>query len=293
MNIQQLMEGCKTIIADGSMGTYLEKKGYKGKTPELANLESPELIQEIHTEYIQAGAQIIVTNTFGANRLGLAKKGMASRLSEINSQAVKIAADSKKNFPDILIAGDIGPTGELIEPYGDLTPQQARDVFAEQAEILRQEGVDFIILETFQDLNEMKIAYSAVREIRGIFILPSFAFTAGRESRTLMGQSAEEIAGWAENESLQAIGINCGLKSAEMKTLAEKILNITDIKLWVKPNAGLPEIHEGKTVFPETPEEFSANCAYIAKKGAKFIGGCCGTTPEYISALVEKIDGNH
>jgi len=153
------MRNKKVVLLDGAMGTYLEKKGYKGITPEYGCIEVPELIEEIHTEYVKNGAEIILTNTFGANKLRLSKKKLEDKLEEINSKATEIAKRVKEKFKHVKIAGDIGPTGELIYPYGNLEKEKAGEVFIEQGKILEKNGVDFLLLETFQDLEELKIAY--------------------------------------------------------------------------------------------------------------------------------------
>ena len=290
MEIKELLDSKRVVITDGSMGTYLQQKGCNAETPEMANLQHRELVRDIHSEYIRAGAQIIVTNTFGANRLRLTRKNLQSSLHDINSSAAKIASEASKTSSGTMVAGDIGPTGEILEPYGDMQRDSAFETFSEQADILDKGGVDFLLLETFQDLEELKIAYRAATEKTGKTALPSFSFSSGREFRTMMGNSIEEIIAWAESENLEILGINCGLKSGETIPLVEKFLSLTGISIWIKPNAGMPHVKEGVTSYPETPEEFSRNCSEMALKGVRFIGGCCGTTPGYISALAKRID---
>ncbi len=292
MNIMDFVENGKVVVTDGAMGTYLEHLSYKGQTPELAVIESPYLVKKIHTEYIEAGAQVILTDTFGGNRLRLSKKKIGEMIKEINSKAAEIASDVRKNYHDILVAGDIGPTGEILEPYGDLTKNDAEKVFVEQAEILQEGGVDFILLETFQDLEELKSAFYSIREKLNLFVLPCISLNPGVEFRTLMGQKIEDIVGFAEKEKTGVLGINCGIKSREMVKVVQNVRKITDVPLWIKPNAGVPELSGGKVIYPETKEEFTDNCIEMVNLGISFIGGCCGSTPEYIALLKAKLNEN-
>lgn len=289
MKFENIIKEKRIIVTDGSMGTYLEISGYKGKTPELAVIEKPDLIRKIHSEYIEAGAMIILTDTFGANRIRLEKKGLAESLVRINSGAVKIAREVRGNR-DVFIAGDIGPTGELLEPYGNLVPEEAGKIFLEQAEVLIKEGSDFILLETFQDLEELKIAFHTIKEKMDVFVLPSITLTSGDNPRTLMGQSLEDMLKFAEKEKIEVIGINCGVSSGEMVKIVKRFREISDMPLWIKPNAGQPVLVDGKVVYPEGIEEFVSNCMEMVKSGVKFIGGCCGTTPDYIRSLRDRLN---
>lgn len=292
MNVTDFINSKKVVLTDGSMGTYLEKLGYKGQTPELAVIKFPELVKRVHKEYVEAGAQVILTDTFGANRLRLSKKKIEEKTEDINAKAVQIASEVRSSYDGVLIAGDIGSTGEMLEPYGDLTKNEAGRVFSEQAGILQKSGADFILLETFQDLEELKTAFYSIKEQIDVFVLPSITLNAGVEYRTLMGQKIEDIVGFIEKESVGVMGVNCGIKSREMLKVVQNIRKITNVALWIKPNAGLPEVSEGKAVYPETVEEFTNNCVEMVKYGINFIGGCCGTTPEYIALLKKKLNEN-
>ncbi|MDD3726151.1 MAG: homocysteine S-methyltransferase family protein [Candidatus Ratteibacteria bacterium] len=291
MRLQKIIQKTGVVITDGSMGTYLEKLGYRGKTPELAVIEQPDLIKKIHTEYIESGAEVILTDTFGANRIQIAKKGLAEELFHINSNAVKVALNAKGE-KDVAIAGDIGPIGELLEPYGNLTHKEAGDTFLQQAEILTKSGVDFILLETFQDIEEMKVAFYSIKEKIDVFILPSITFTSGDSPKTLMGQGLEEIVKFAEREGIDVLGINCGVSSREMIKIVKQLRGLTDITLWAKPNAGQPHLLNGKVIYPEGIDEFANNCIEMVRGGVKFIGGCCGTNPDYIRALRDRLNEN-
>lgn len=287
MNIQYLLSDKSLVITDGSMGTYLEKLGYLGITPEYASIDAPDLVFSVHIEYIEAGASIILTNTFGANRKRLLRKNLVKHIESINIQSSEIAMRAREKYKGVLVAGDIGPSGEILEPYGTFTIKEAEVIFSEQASFLKKAGVDFILLETFQDLEEMKVAYNAITEKHTIFVLPSFTLTAGGENRTLMGQRIEDLLVWAEKIGI--LGINCGLNSSQMKQVVKSIRKLSDIPLWVKPNAGIPEVSQNNIIYPESKEKFVGNCMEMIGEKVKFIGGCCGTTPEYIKYLKEKI----
>ncbi|MCM8760175.1 MAG: homocysteine S-methyltransferase family protein [Candidatus Omnitrophica bacterium] len=289
MILKEIMENNKVVLTDGSMGTYLEVLGYRGKTPELAVVEKPEMVQQIHTEYIEAGAQVILTDTFGANEIRLARKEIGEKMVDINLKAVEIAINAKGR-KDVSVAGDIGPTGELLEPYGNLIRKKAGEIFLKQAEILIKGGVDFILLETFQDLEEVKIAFYSIKEKLSCFVLPSITLTSSDKPKTLMGQGLEEIVKFVEKEKVGTLGINCGISSAEMVKVVKKLKGMTEVPLWIKPNAGQPHLVKGRVIYPESAEEFVKSCLEMVRDGVKFIGGCCGTTPEYIKLLKAKID---
>ncbi|MGB9678329.1 MAG: homocysteine S-methyltransferase family protein [Candidatus Ratteibacteria bacterium] len=288
--MNKTFENKKFVLLDGAMGTYLEKIGFKGITPEIANIEKPEIVEKIHKEYCESGAEIILTNTFGANRQILKKKGLEDKLEEIIKTGSEIAFKVKEKFGNILIAGDIGPTGQLLHPYGNLKIDQAKNIYEEIGKIFEKTDVDFLILETFQDLEELKIAYDVLKENTKFFIVPCLTFSYGREYRTLMGQKVENYVKWAEDNKISVIGSNCGLSSDQMIGLVKIIRNLTGINLWIKPNAGKPKFKEGKIEYQENIEEFTRNCLKILEMGVKFIGGCCGTTPLYIKSLKNKLN---
>lgn len=291
MILEKIIKENQVVITDGSMGTYLEKLGYTGKSPELAVIEKPDIVMRIHGEYIEAGAQVILTNTFGANEIRLTRKGIAEKIVSINSKAVEIAASVRKGR-EVAIAGDIGPSGELLEPYGNLIREEAGEIFLKQAEILIKAGVDFILLETFQDLEELKVAFYTIRERLNCFVIPSITLTSGDNPKTLMGQGLEDIIRFIEKEKVNVLGVNCGISSKEMVKVVKKLKGMTEVSLWIKPNAGQPHLIDGKIVYPEGIEEFVGNCLEMVRDGVKFMGGCCGTTPQYIKFLKAEIDEN-
>jgi len=286
------MKNKKINILDGAIGTYLEKKGYNGLTPELACIENPKLVEEIHNEYVESGAEIILTNTFGANKFRLSKKNLDDKYQIINEVGIEIALNVKRK-KNILIAGDIGPTGELLYPYGNMTENQCEDAFLSQSMFFIGK-VDIIVLETFTSLFELKIAYSSFKKSLEMPIVPCLSFQNGTNYRTMMGDKIEDYIKWAEEEKVEIIGTNCGVGSEQMKEIVKKIDSLTEKPLWIKPNAGIPEILKDKVVYPENKEKFVENCFYICKNfNVQFIGGCCGTDPSYIKYLKEKIYENN
>ncbi|MCM8777246.1 MAG: homocysteine S-methyltransferase family protein [Candidatus Omnitrophica bacterium] len=291
MILKKIMENNKVVLTDGSMGTYLEVLGYRGKTPELAVIEKPDMIMRVHREYIEAGASVILTDTFGTNEMRLARKGIDEKMMDINLKAVEIAINAKEE-KDVSVAGDIGPSGELLEPYGNLTRKEAGEIFLKQAEILVKAGVDFILLETFQDVEELKVAFYSIKEKLNCFVLPSITLTSGDNPKTLMGQGLEDVIKFVDREKISVLGVNCGISSAEMVKVVKKLKRMAEIPLWIKPNAGQPHLVDGKVVYPERAEEFVRNCLEMMSYGIKFIGGCCGTTPQYIKLLKARIDEN-
>ncbi|MFN4228015.1 MAG: homocysteine S-methyltransferase family protein [Candidatus Ratteibacteria bacterium] len=279
----------KFVILDGAFGTYIEEKSFKGITPEIANIEIPEVVEKIHLEYCESGSEIILTNTFGANRRILNKKKIVDKFYDIIYKGVNISLKVKNRFKEILIAGDIGPLGELLQPYGEIRIDEAKRIFYEVGKIFEETKVDFLVLETFQDLEELKIAYETLKENTSFSIIPCLTFNYGKEYRTLMGQKVEQYIKWAEENKISIIGSNCGLNSKEMLGLVEIMKNLTDLTLWIKPNSGKPKIVSGKIEYQENIEEFTENCVKMVEKGVKFIGGCCGTTPSYIKNLRDNL----
>ncbi|HOV22094.1 MAG TPA: homocysteine S-methyltransferase family protein [bacterium] len=279
----------KITLIDGAIGTYLTKKGYKGLTPELACIERDDLVEEIHTEYVESGAEIILTNTFGANKARLSKKKLEDKHQIINEKSIEIAT-KVKNKKNILVAGDIGPTGELLYPYGNIKQEECEEIFLSQAKFFIGK-VDIIVLETFTDLSELEIAYSILKKNFQITIIPCLSFQIGKEYRTVMGNTIEDYISWTRNIEVKIIGINCGVGSEQMKEIVKKIYSLTEKSLWVKPNAGIPKLLHGEVIYPENKEEFVENCLFMCKNfPVEFIGGCCGTDPSYIKHLKEKIN---
>lgn len=276
----------KYIFYDGAMGTMLYKHGLKmGEKPDLMNMTAPDTVELIHKMYIEAGSDIICTNTFGSNAIGLEKTGYSP--TEVITAAVTIAkracTESTRSSEAVppRVALDIGSTGRLLEPYGDLEYDRAYELFKEMAIAGESAGADFAAIETMSDPEELKAAMSAVSENTKLPILATMTFE--KSGRTFMGCTPESFAEMAETLGAAAIGLNCSLEPAQMLETAKTLASATNLPLIVKPNAGLP--NETTSEYHTGAEEFAMQMTEFAKIGARIIGGCCGTTPEYIREL--------
>lgn len=279
----------KGLILDGAMGTTLIKYGLSsGEVGEMWNIEKPEVIKEIHKSYFEAGSDIVTTNTFGASRLKLAKKGLADKVEKINRDAVLIANEVKSSGK--YVAGDIGPTGEMLQPYGLISFEEAVECFSEQAYYLNEAGADLFIIETMFDINE---ALSAIKGVISVSSKPIFVTLTfepkGNDFYTVMGNKAEESMKKLLDSGATAVGANCSIGSGKMVELAQKIRDSVDSLTIIQPNAGIPETDGKNIIYPEDIEFFSENIKKIKSIGVEIVGGCCGTTPEYIRKVFEKI----
>ncbi|ADI01514.1 homocysteine S-methyltransferase family protein [Syntrophothermus lipocalidus] len=278
----------RIIILDGAMGTMLQERGLRpGDCPELFGLEHPEVLEEIHGQYIEAGADIIQTNTFGANRFKLTEYGLQDRVAEINKAAVKAA--KKVAGSGALVAIDIGPTGRLLQPAGDATFDQLYEAFREQVVAGAEAGADLVSIETMTDIGELRAAVIAARENTDLPILAHLTFEPN--GRTMMGTSPAGAALVLEALGVTAIGANCSGGAKELLPVIEEMARVTGIFLSVEPNAGLPKLENGRTIFPETPESMAVYALSLREAGANLIGGCCGTTPAHIRAMAEILRG--
>jgi 5-methyltetrahydrofolate--homocysteine methyltransferase len=278
--------GKELLIFDGAMGTILQKNGLvAGELPELWNFKNGELISEIHKQYIEAGADIITTNTFGANSLKLDGSGYSvdGVVKKACSLARKAADEADKK---VYVALDMGPTGKLLEPYGDLPFEKAYELYKEQVIAGKDCSVDFILLETMGDLYEIKAAVLAAKENCELPIVVSMIFN--EKGQLLTGADIKTAVFTLEGLGVDGIGLNCGLGPKQMKDFVGEVLKYTSLPLTVNPNAGLPECVNGVTSYNVLPEEFSDDMAQIVRMGASAVGGCCGTTPEHIKATAKK-----
>lgn len=274
------------LIFDGAMGTMLQKKGLKlGENPELLNIKEPHIIEEIHKEYIESGANVITTNTFGANELKL--KLCNLEVEEAVDAAVKIAKKAKGNS-NTYIALDIGPIGELLEPMGTLSFDRAYEIFKRQIVQGTKSGADVILIETMTDLYELKAAILAAKENSD---LPVFCTMTFEENlRTFTGCSPEAMVLVLEGLGVDALGVNCSLGPKQLKTVVEEICSLAHIPVMVQPNAGLPTLSlDNETKYDVTKEEFADTLCSFVELGVRVIGGCCGTSPEYIKELSARV----
>ena len=283
----------ETILADGAMGTMLHARGvgFDQCFDEL-NLTKPSAVAEIHRAYIEAGAQLIITNTFGANRFKLAKHGLEDHVVQINQASVDLAKRVvAASFKEVLVAGDVGPLGVRIAPFGRVQPEQARAAFKEQIAALAEAGVDLIVIETFSDLYEIREAIRAAKECCQLPIVASVTFT--RDDRTVLGDDPTKVARTLKEEGVDVIGVNCSGGPAQLlRILKQMIQAVPDhsAKFWVKPNAGWPEQVGGRIMYPADAEYFGEYAISFRETGACIVGGCCGTTPQHIAAMRKSLD---
>lgn len=287
-------------IFDGAMGTMLQAAGLEeGYCPELFNVEKPNVVKDIHGNYLQHGADIITTNTFGACSLKLEDYGLQDRVAEINTAAVKVAKEAIAMYkPEARVAGSMGPTGRFLQPLGNMSFDSIYESYREQAYALIEAGVDFIIIETIIDVQEMRAALLAsldARQAAGktkdqVQIICQFSFS--EDGRTITGTPPEVATTIVEAIGADIIGINCSLGPEQIEPLIKKIASVTNLPISCQPNAGMPQLINKQTVFPLSAENMGPLMIPIADAGASYLGGCCGTTPAHIQSIANAIK-NH
>jgi 5-methyltetrahydrofolate--homocysteine methyltransferase len=290
MNFNDALLRIRVLVSDGALGTELAKKGLRpGECPELLNAENPELVGGIARSYGEAGSDIILTNTFGGNPVKLALYGLESRTEELNEQGARIAVEAAGGHAAVF--GSVGPTGGFLEPLGSLTESELIAAFGRQVRALASGGAEGIVLETMTDLGEIICALRAVREHSDLTAVCSMTFDRGaRGYATMMGVTPERAAEELDAAGADAVGANCGTGIVDIIGIARIMRPHTRLPLWMKPNAGMPELVEGKTVYPESPENFAAFIPDLLDAGATIVGGCCGTTPEHIRRVRVAVD---
>lgn len=278
--------GKEMLICDGAMGTLLIENGLKaGELPEMWNIEHPDILYKIHKQYVDAGADIISANTFGANRLKL--DGTGHSVEEIITEGVNIAKKATQQADrDVYVALDMSTTGKLLEPYGDLPFEEAYDIFKQQAIAGEKAGADLVLLETMGDLYEIKAATLAIKENTELPLIVSMIFN--EKGQLLTGADVKTAVFTLEGLGVDMIGLNCGLGPKEMFEHVKEAVKYSSTPIFVNPNAGLPECVNGVTSYKVGAEEFSDDMEKIAKLGVYCVGGCCGTTPEHIKRTAEK-----
>jgi homocysteine S-methyltransferase len=283
--------GQGTFLVDGAMGTMLHSRGVGfDKCFDELNLTNPAAVAEIHREYIEAGAQLVITNTFGANRFKLGRHGLQDDVIGINHAGVELAKRVvAASFKDVMIAGDVGPLGVRIAPFGRVKPEEARAAFAEQVKALTEAGVDLIVIETMSDLYEIQEAIKAAKQSSTLPIVASVTFT--RDDRTLLGDDPTMVARTLNLAGAEVLGVNCsGGPSQLLRILKQMKGAVPDGKFWVKPNAGWPEQVGGRIMYPADPEYFGEYALSLWEAGANLVGGCCGTTPHHIAAMKKALE---
>jgi 5-methyltetrahydrofolate--homocysteine methyltransferase len=275
--------GAGILLCDGAMGTMLYKAGLKpGDCPELLNKTAPEIVMRVHQEYVAAGARLVETNTFGANLIRLQRYGLAEQADELNRLGVEIARQAVGE--KALVLASIGPLGELVEPFGEISQTDAQRAFNLQAKAFAAAGADACIVETMSDLTETVIAVQAAVAVG----LPTIAHMSYEASgRTFMGVSPEQAATTLAEAGATVIGANCSVGPAEMLTVVQQLHACTALPISSMPNAGLPETIDGVDAWPLDPVEFAQWGTRLVSAGVRLIGGCCGTTPAHIAALAQ------
>ncbi len=286
------------FLLDGAMGTQLIARGIQvGKCNDYLNVESPDVVSDIHRSYFEAGSDAVLTNTFGANKYALGRHRLTEEAAKINSAGARIARQA--GGQDKYVLGDIGPSGDFLEPLGSLKVEELKEAFAQQAKALLDGGVDGFIIETMTALDEVTIAIEAVKSVGGgVPVLASMSFDrAGDDFKTMMGVSIEAAAAKIVALSVDAVGFNCGTASLdEYIELTEKFVSAVqalsaDVIVYAEPNAGKPELVEDRAVYKVSPEDFAAAVEKIHSAGVNVIGGSCGTGPAHIKALAKKLRG--
>ncbi|MGI8884679.1 MAG: bifunctional homocysteine S-methyltransferase/methylenetetrahydrofolate reductase, partial [Pyrinomonadaceae bacterium] len=285
-NFREILDTDSIYVFDGAVGTRFYDKGiFINRSYDELNLVQPDIVREVHSEYIKAGADIIETNTFGATRHKLQQYGLETKLKEINIAGAKLAREAAGE--DVFVAGAIGPLDLRIEPYGPTSFDEAKEMFAEQVSALLEGDVDLFILETFSDLSEIQQAIKAVKELCDLPIIAQM--TIKTDGKTVFGADVEIVAQRLEQYGADVIGLNCGVGPTHILTALEKMRAVTTKKLAAQPNAGLPRDVQGRQFYMSSPEYMSKFAKRFIKAGASFVGGCCGTTPQHIKLIADSV----
>jgi len=282
--VDRLRDG-ETLVSDGATGTYLQQHGLEsGGCPEELNVSHPEVVRGMARDYLEAGADMVLTNSFGGNRFMLKKYGHGDRVTEFNRLAAQHARSQAP--PGRYIVGSIGPTGEFLEPLGPVTEAEMLNAFVEQAVALQEGGADAVAIETMTALEEASLAIRAAKENTDLTVIATMVFDKGpRGFFTMMGVTPEQAVRGLEEAGADIVGSNCGNGIDLMVELARELREATDCHMLIHSNAGIPSIQNGEIVYAETPELMAAGFRQLSDLGINIIGGCCGTGPEHIRAL--------
>jgi len=275
------------VVTDGAWGTQLQARGLAlGAFPEAWNRSHPDRVLEVAKAYVEAGSQIILTNTFSANRLRLAEAGLADCVGEINREGVRISLSAAGGRARVFAS--IGPTGKLLMD-GSVTPDEMKAAFEEQVGALAEAGADALVVETMSDLAEAELAVGAARAT-GLPVVVCMVFDSGKDKdRTMMGATPEQAVAVLTAAGADVIGANCGQGINGFVLLCRRLRAATDRPIWLKPNAGLPTLVDGRATYSATPEEFASRTVELIKLGANFVGGCCGTRPDFIRDICQQL----
>jgi 5-methyltetrahydrofolate--homocysteine methyltransferase len=286
MRFQDCVRGT-LILTDGAWGTEFQRLGAQlGECTDEWNLTKPALVRRVAESYVLASSRIILTNTFRANPISLAHYGLQGQCAEINRAGAKTSREAAGNRA--LVFASIGPSGKMLMTR-NVTPEQLRNAFSAQARALADEAPDAILIETMTDIEEARIAAAAALET-GLPVVVSFVFDSGKnKDRTMMGCTPEQVSAALVSEGVHAIGANCGVGIRESISVCKRLAAASSLPIWIKPNAGLPELVDGVPTYKTTPEEFAASAQELRDAGATFIGGCCGSTPDFIRAMANRL----
>ncbi|NPV87715.1 MAG: methionine synthase [Anaerolineae bacterium] len=281
--LERLKAG-EILVADGATGTNLQARGLPTGTPTEAWLfDRPDEVVRLEREFVQAGADIILTNTFGGTAVKLQGHGWGERMAEVNRRAVELARQAVGDA-DVFVAGSIGPTGQLLKPMGSMEPEEAEAQFAAQARVLAEAGVDFLVIETQFDLGEATAAVKGVRSVCSLPLVVSFSYDRG--TRTMMGVRPQKMAQEMSALDVDVLGINCGRSLDDNLSALQELAASARLPIWFKPNAGLPKLdEENRPIYDVTPEMMGAYTNTWIAEGARIVGGCCGTTPQHLQAI--------
>jgi 5-methyltetrahydrofolate--homocysteine methyltransferase len=282
------LQAGQILVSDGATGTNLQKRGLpQGVTAEQWVLENPDQIERLYRDFIQAGSNIILTCTFGGSPVRLEHAGLPGKTTEVNHRAAELARKAVQGT-DVLIAGSIGPSGQMLKPLGLLEVDDAVASFAAQAKALEEGGVDFLVIETQFDINEATAAIQGAQSVSSLPIVCSFSYDRG--TRTMMGVKPAQMVKAIAPLGVIALGVNCGRSLEENLAVLQDLKQNTDLPIWFKPNAGMPELDEDNhPVYSVNPHEMGANVPQWIEAGARIIGGCCGNSPEHIQAIAEAV----
>jgi len=284
-----LLDQKQTLVLDGATGTNLQKRGLPvGTAPETWLFENPQGIKQLYSDFVKAGSDIILTCTFGGNRIRLGHANLTDRMQEVNQVAVQLAKEVTAG-KDVLVAGSLGPMGEMMQPFGSLSEEQVFEFYQEQAQILVPAGVDLLVIETQYDLNEAQAAVRAVRSVDpDIALVCSFSYDRG--VRTMMGVKPFQMAEVFNELPVDAVGINCGKSLEDNLSVLKTLKENTSKPIWFKPNAGMPTSNpDGSTSYDVTPQMMGAQVPVWLAAGARLVGGCCGTSPEHLASIAQEV----
>lgn len=290
MNFAEFIQTHNIVLLDGALGTELDKRGLMAR--DRNNLDAPEVVLEIHQEYVRCGCHVLTTNTLTMNRVFIETHNVGVSVRDVNLAGVELARQAAGN--DRYVLGDMSSTGQLLEPYGSYKQEEFYDAFKEQAEILAEANVDGFIIETMIDLAEALCALRACKENSSLPVIVSMAFaTEANGGRTIMGNSAAECARKIADAGADVVGANCGdLDPSQMAAVIAVLRSATSVPILAQPNAGKPKLVGNRTVFDMSATAFAAGIAECLHSGARLVGGCCGTSPDHMRALVSMLEGN-